>query len=447
MELGITILEVAILPIYLGLIYFIAFAIKSKNIKINPAYEYFTKGLLVKVLGGIAVCLIYTYYYKGGDTVNFFKGCKAMNGLMYYNFDVFLDVLFGDLSWTNYSNFTYDTGYPPTYMYKDPHTFAVIRYTTPIMLLCFNSFIITTVILACISYIGIWKFYTMMTRIYPDLRKQLAIAILFMPSVVFWGSGILKDTYTFSAACWFTYCFFMVFIAKEKILINLILIFVLSILILNIKPYILIALLPGVLTWYAYSYLVKIKSTFLKFVLGPGMIFLGLILSLFFISSLGDTFGKYSVDNITEVAKVTQEDLSRSEQYGSGMYELPTIDGSFGSFLKAAPVGIIATWFRPFVFEVSSAVMLVSALENMIVLYLFIMLFIKIKMRQIFTIIFSQPVVIFSLIFAIIFGFAVGITTPNFGAMVRYKIPLVPFLMSAIFIIRYYYKVDIKKAS
>ena len=447
MSSGISIFEIAILPIYLGLIYFFAFAIKSKNIKTKPSYEYFTKGLMFKILGGIAVCLIYTYYYPGGDTVNFFKGCKAMNGLMYYNFEVFLDVLFGDLSWTNYANFTYDTGYPPTYMYKDPHTFAVIRYTTPIMMLCFNSFIITTVILACISYIGIWKFYLMMTRIYPDLSKQLAIAILFMPSVVFWGSGLLKDTYTFSAACWFTYCFYKIFIVKEKVFVNMIIILILSVLILNIKPYILIALLPGVFTWFVYSYLVKIKSTFLKFVLGPGMIFLGLLVSLFFISSLGDSFGKYSVENITEVAKVTQEDLSRSEQYGKGMYELPPIDGSIGSFMRAAPIGITAAWFRPFVFEASSAVMLVSAVENMIVLYLFVMLFVKIKIRQIFRIIFSQPVVIFSLIFALIFGFAVGITTPNFGAMVRYKIPLVPFLMSSIFIIRYYYKVEIKAKS
>ena len=174
------------------------------------------------------------------------------------------------------------------------------------------------------------------------------------------------------------------------------------------------------------------------------MIVMGLFVSLIFISSLGDSFGKYSVDNITEVAKVTQQDLSRSEQYGKGMYEIPEIDGSIGSFLKAAPIGITAAWFRPFIFEASSVVMLVSAIENLIVLYLFIMLFVKIKTSQIFKIILSQPVVMFSLIFALIFGFAVGITTPNFGAMVRYKIPLVPFLMSAFFIIRYYYKVGLK---
>ena len=444
MSSGISIFEIAILPIYLGLIYFFAFAIKSRRIKEDKSYEYFTKGLIAKIIGGIAVCLVYTYYYKGGDTINFFKGCKAMNNLIYYNFNTFIEILGGDLSWTNYSSFTADTGYPPTYMYKDPHTFTVIRYTSPLMLICFNSFLITTVILSSISYLGIWRFYTMMTRIYPDLRRQLAIAILFMPSVVFWGSGLLKDTYTFSSACWFTYCFYKIFIVREKVFINVIVILILSIIILNIKPYILIALLPGVLTWYIYTHLVKIKSKFLRFVLGPGMIVMGLFVSLIFISSLGDSFGKYSVDNITEVAKVTQQDLSRSEQYGKGMYEIPEIDGSIGSFLKAAPIGITAAWFRPFIFEASSVVMLVSAIENLIVLYLFIMLFVKIKTSQIFKIILSQPVVMFSLIFALIFGFAVGITTPNFGAMVRYKIPLVPFLMSAFFIIRYYYKVGLK---
>jgi large-conductance mechanosensitive channel len=48
---------------------------------------------------------------------------------------------------------------------------------------------------------------------------------------------------------------------------------------------------------------------------------------------------------------------------------------------------------------------------------------------------FDNSLVIFSLVFAFSFAFFVGISTANFGALVRYKIPLIPFLMASLFII------------
>lgn len=37
------------------------------------------------------------------------------------------------------------------------------------------------------------------TTEFPDMYKSLAVSILFIPSVVFWGSGLMKDSITFSA--------------------------------------------------------------------------------------------------------------------------------------------------------------------------------------------------------------------------------------------------------
>ena len=48
---------------------------------------------------------------------------------------------------------------------------------------------------------------------------------------------------------------------------------------------------------------------------------------------------------------------------------------------------------------------------------------------------FSDPTVLFCLIFAIVFAFAVGFTSMNFGALARYKIPALPFYFSALVIL------------
>ena len=142
---------------------------------------------------------------------------------MYKDFEGFMEIMKGNLDQEAFNTyFNHETGYPAWYMYKDPKTFAVVRYITPLELLCFRSYLITTVVLSVLSFTGLWKLYLLFNRVYPGISDQLAIGVLFIPSVVFWGSGLLKDTITFSAACWFTYSFFKVFVVKENRLVYLI---------------------------------------------------------------------------------------------------------------------------------------------------------------------------------------------------------------------------------
>ncbi|HUN02562.1 MAG TPA: hypothetical protein PLS00_06880, partial [Niabella sp.] len=49
----------------------------------------------------------------------------------------------------------------------------------------------------------------------------------------------------------------------------------------------------------------------------------------------------------------------------------------------------------------------------------------------------ADPNIQFCLIFTIVFAFAVGISTYNFGSLVRYKIPCLPFYALAVFLIYY----------
>jgi hypothetical protein len=47
----------------------------------------------------------------------------------------------------------------------------------------------------------------------------------------------------------------------------------------------------------------------------------------------------------------------------------------------------------------------------------------------------KDPNIIFCLIFSLIFAFAVGISSYNFGALSRYKIPCLPFYAAFLFIL------------
>jgi len=43
-----------------------------------PYYKYYLPGLLIKLFAGLGVCLIYVWYYSGGDTLNYFYNCTCI---------------------------------------------------------------------------------------------------------------------------------------------------------------------------------------------------------------------------------------------------------------------------------------------------------------------------------------------------------------------------------
>jgi len=48
----------------------------------------------------------------------------------------------------------------------------------------------------------------------------------------------------------------------------------------------------------------------------------------------------------------------------------------------------------------------------------------------------KHEILFFCITFAVLFAFMIGLTTPNFGALVRFKIPLIPFFAAWLVIMR-----------
>ena len=432
--------------VYLVIIYAIAYGLKSRQQKKGFDSTYFIGGLTAKLIGVSAFCLIYGLYYGGGDTVNYYLGSVCLVNLMTEDFNVFYSILIeNDLSGENWFAFNTDTGRPPHYMWKDSGTFAVSRYSAIFSLLGAKSFFVTSLLIASFSYIGMWKLYRLFTINYPDAKKALAICILFMPSLLFWGSGIMKDSYVLAAACWFSYNFYHVFIARKKILINaLLVIFNISI-IMALKPYIILSILPGALLWLNNAYLKQVSSGFVKILVMPiiGVIILGG--GFFLYRNIGSLMGDYgNIDQAVEKAKIIQEDLLREEQYGLNNYNLGEIDGTAGGMTTIAPLAIFTALYRPLFFEVGSPLMVISALENTILLLLTLILFFKTNPRKVIRIILSEPLILYSIFFSLLLAFGVGMASTNFGALSRYKIPFMPYYFSALYLI-YYLNIKKKK--
>jgi hypothetical protein len=422
-----------ILPIYLLIIYNIGLNFQNKRIGNNPVYQYFVRGLMLKIGGGIFLVLIYTVYYDGGDTTSYFESALVLDRLRAINFEAYLEIMANNLNEQTYSYFTSETAWPLYFF--DKQSFTVVRAANIVNYVGLDSYLLTTVVLAAITYNGIWRLFLLFTELYPKYTRQLAFSILYVPSVLFWGSGILKDTLTLMGACWFTFSFYKVFIKREQMLVNAVTMTLCALLILQMKPYIFIALVPGALIWFSFDKIQSIQSPIIKFFIAPLIIATIMGIGSLALSSISDSFGQYSsIDKIVDKAIVTQKDLKMEYNQGN-TFDIGTFDGSAGSIGRKFPLATFAGLFFPQLWQVKNPVMLLAAIENTFLLVLTLILLFRLGPFQVYKQVSKEPLLIFSIVFSVFFAFSVGLTTSNFGALVRYKIPAVPFYLSAILIL------------
>ncbi|MDW8335082.1 MAG: hypothetical protein RMM53_12785, partial [Bacteroidia bacterium] len=196
--------------------------------------------LTLKIIGGIGVGLIYQYYYTWGDTLHYFMSASHI-AYMFIQ-----DVEDGWYFFSHGGNVDNDpkmyeiagkyryTGYH----WCDPHSFMVVKLMIIPAFLTLNSYYASSIIISAVSFIGVWALFRIYVTIYPALIKQFAVAIFYIPSVFFWGSGVLKDPITLSALGLIAYSFFSIFILRKKIILNTATILISGWIIYKIKPYI-----------------------------------------------------------------------------------------------------------------------------------------------------------------------------------------------------------------
>jgi hypothetical protein len=423
-------------PLFLVLAHYFSSRTASKMIGGNPEYKYYRKGLLFKIYAGLAFGLVYAFYYGGGDTMIYWMDAKILNSMILTEPLCYLKIIFGDTRPLWFYCFDLSE-YVPHHYLRDQQSYTVSRLSAPFALLSIDSFFGCTILVSWLCFGGIWRLYTVFVEEYPALQKELAIAFLFIPSVAFWGSGIMKDTYTLTAACWMTSSVYGLFLKRRNVFWNLVYGILAAYVMIVMKPYIFVALLPGTLIWVVFNRIQKIQNQAVKVLSAPVIIMIGFVLGAGVFSQTAGQLQEYgSVDAIVNKAVATQEDLKR-EAYEGNSFDIGVIDPSIGGMARMAPVAIFAGLFRPTLLDVKNPIMMISALENTALMLFLVYMLYSVGVFSFAKYVFTKPMILFSLVFAVFFAFAVGLTTSNFGSLVRYKIPSVPFLLASLYMMRY----------
>jgi hypothetical protein len=423
-------------PILLFILYTRVNKYREKHYAKTPYFDYYMLGFKLRILGFFLTACMVQLYYHGGDTFDYHLGAIAIWNLFWDNPSQLFEVLTTDAGKLSFeiSKYFVNTN---TYEYTtSENNFMVVKIGGIIGLFTFNSYIGIGLILVYFSFRGCWLLFLTFVQLYPKLHKEIAISTLYMPSVFFWGAaGLMKDTITMACIGFMTYSAFEVFL-KGKIKILLILRFLFCFyLAFIIKPYIIISFLPAIFIWIFFSYESKIRNKYLRLLTRPIFVTVAIVAvwGLYQVLSAGSN--RYSQKDLLKYVHGIHTDHGNLERVGvESAYNLGEVTLTPMGILSKVPAAINVALFRPYLWEIRKPLLLPSALEGMACLIFTIFIFLKVGIKRTFQFLFSDPNVLFCLTFSIIFAFAVGFTTYNFGALSRLKIPCIPFYFLALFI-------------
>ena len=118
-------------------------------------------------------------------------------------------------------------------------------------------------------------------------------------------------------------------------------------------------------------------------------------------------------------------------------YNLGHVEFTPIGILSKIPAAINVAIFRPYLWEVKNPVMLLAGLESLFLFLAsiyFLWQFIRMPGKAI-SFLGANPILYLMIIFSLTLAFSVGFTSYNFGALSRYRIPILPFYLSYILIL------------
>ncbi len=386
-------------------------------------YIFFT-AFALKMISAVLYGFVYQFYYTdGGDTGGYFAG-----GTLFYQTLVEKPLHHGwhFLQQSNLSNdFLLKLSHLPDYhLLNISTTFLMIKITGIVNLLTFNSYLGTAMLMSFFSFSGLLALYYQIVDRFKQSNTVLLFAFFFIPSVCFWASGIMKDTITLGCICWLSVALFQIAKMNRYSWLWLLVCIPLVYAIIVLKYYIFLSFLPAACIFLLLQSYQNLPTLPLK----------GLFTLLLVATVAICTFYIYEfrLKWITEVAinkLVSQAEGFQNwhsyvaEKEGGSGYTLGKVAFTWWGLLQKMPASINVSLFRPYLWEANNPLMLVSAIESLFTLLITLWVFLKTGLFQSLKKILTNPYIAYFIIYAIVFLFAVGFTSYNFGALVRYKIP------------------------
>lgn len=356
----------------------------------------FWPALGLRLAAGISIGVFYLVTYNGkGDTFHFFNSATALSAYFYIDPSVYFEYFFSAESLD--------------FIDADPRSLFFIKIVSVVNILTLNNYYITSMWFSLFSFICSFRLVAKLDLLFPSTTIASRIALLFVPSVVFWSSGLLKESLAFGAVQVLS-LYFLSFMHDEKVTFKSGVEIVLSlVLLLSLKYYWAGVLLPSMITalvirkidpkkyvasWYLISFIllcVIVSFTHPNFYLSR------------FLSVIVDNNRTYVNDDLIRYYHLS-----------------PT----WTSILVNSPVALFSGLFRP-LFNFSSIPGVLASVENLVLFGLFIW-----KMKSIRFPAAENRLTLFAVLtYITVLCIFLALSTPNLGTLSRYRVGFLSFFV------------------
>ena len=390
----------------------------------------FQLAFALKLFVGYLLYWIYTEYYNQrhlADIFKFYDDSKIISDVFLSKPLDFLQIIFDVNLNQNYFDSNYfinmnhwDSSYNSVLMNESR---IIIKINAILNVIGFNNYSFNLISFLLFGYLGIILIIkSIITQIKINNQRLLFWSIILFPSIIIWTSGILKEPITLLALGFILYGISSISFQKKLVMKPIIIFSIGAILLYMIKFYVFACFIPALITYL----IIKRKSTNpIKTVLYTSILILLAILTL---STFTDQYNP-----IYLLSRKQKDFIVLAEFYRSGSYfDLPKINNSISSFIQSIPIGLFNGLFRPLPTDIKKSIHLLPLIENLILYISFITLIVKLKPSMNKIELSAKQIIYPALLFPTLLYTLTGMSTPVIGALIRYKIPGLLFLIIAL---------------
>lgn len=265
-----------------------------------------------------------------------------------------------------------------------------------------------------------WYFYRVLARLFPAARAAAALAVLFFPTVVFWSSGLIKETLALGAL-YMLFAFFLDFwnsgrMSWWKIPACLVAAWMLW----QLKYYYLAAAAAPMITCVLHRF---VFSPWLK--PKTWLATTALWLAVFIVPLVAVSFSRPNF-YVERFLHVIVENYAAYEALSSPgeRIEYSHLEPTWASMLVNAPWALVSAWFRPFVWEAQNALQVLAAIENTLLALLFTTA--VWRWRRLPPVNAWSVVLVAAFSYVVVLSIFLALSTPNFGTLNRYRTGFLP---------------------
>ena len=275
----------------------------------------------------------------------------------------------------------------------------------------FGHYYVNVIFYSYISLFGSMAMYRVMLHAFPGRKLAILVATFFIPSFLYWSSGMHKEGLIFTGIALIVYHIYFGDVEGKMRLKRWLGILLGLIILLLLRNFVLVIMIPAILAWVLANRWPKYRlacfaSVYLLFCI------------LFFTLRCVDprlNFPQTVVDKQQAFIQIA----------GNSSIPIKELKPTVMSFIKNIPQATTLSSIRPYPTDIRNLPSLIAAIETGFLLLLAMLsFFVRKKMAE-------RPgnIIYFGVFFSFFLLLAIGFSVNNLGAIVRYRSIILPLLM------------------